>query len=106
MSGQYGRSTSDDQDSEAASAEAEATATATVIAGLCWRLRRQENIKHPKILNELSKLIELLDVRLGQSKEGKMCIRDRHRPGAGARLSAVVRGILTSMGRYSTVHPR
>jgi hypothetical protein len=82
VSGQYGRSTSDDQDSEAASAEAEATATATVIAGLCWRLRRQENIKHPKILNELSKLIELLDVRLGQSKEGT----GRHRLSANLPL--------------------
>lgn len=83
MSGQHGRGTSDDQDHQAAAAEAEATATATVIAGLCWRLRRQENIKHSKILNELSKLIELLDVRLGQSEEGT----GRHRLSANLPLS-------------------
>ena len=51
-------------------AEAQAVATATAIAGLCWRLRRLENIKHPQILSELSKFIELLDVQLGQSEEG------------------------------------
>ena len=64
-------------------AEAEASATATVIAGLCWRLKRQENIKHPKILNELSKLIELLNVRLGQSEEGT----GRHRLSANLPMS-------------------
>jgi hypothetical protein len=83
VSGQHGRGASDDQDHEVATVEAEATTTATVIAGLTWRLRRQENIKHPKILNELSKLIELLDVRLGQSEEGT----GRHRLSANLPLS-------------------
>jgi hypothetical protein len=83
VSGQHGRSASDGQDHQVAIAEAEASATATVIAGLCWRLKRQENIKHPKILNELSKLIELLNVRLGQSEEGT----GRHRLSANLPMS-------------------
>jgi hypothetical protein len=83
VSGQHGRSTSDGQDHQAAIAGAEANATATVIAGLCWKLRRQEDIKHPKILSELSKLIELLDVRLGQSEEGT----GRHRLSSNLPMS-------------------
>jgi hypothetical protein len=83
VSGQHGRGPSDDQDHQAADADKQATDTATAISGLCWRLRRQEDIKHPKILNELSKLIELLDVRLGQSEEGT----GRHRLSANLPLS-------------------
>jgi hypothetical protein len=43
---------------------------ATAIAGLTFRLRRQKDINHPKILNELSKLVELLDERVDQGNEG------------------------------------
>jgi hypothetical protein len=42
MSGRHGRSTPGGQDYPQAATEVEATATATAIAGLRWRLWRQE----------------------------------------------------------------
>lgn len=69
MNGRHGRGTPDSQDSQLAAIEREATATATVIDGLCWRLRRQETIEHPRVLSALRKLEQQIAAHLGQSEE-------------------------------------
>lgn len=63
MSGRPGNG----QDRPQAAVEAEAAATATVIAGLRWRLRQQETLEHPKVLDELRKLEEQVALQLEQS---------------------------------------
>lgn len=69
MNGRHGRSTPEGQDSQLAAIEREATATAAVIAGLRWRLRRQETIEHPKVRAELRKLEEQVTAQLAHSEE-------------------------------------
>jgi hypothetical protein len=44
----------------------EASAAATAIAGLCWRLRRQEVLEHPKVLSELRKLEDQVAAQLAE----------------------------------------
>jgi hypothetical protein len=58
VSGRHGRGAPDGQDSSQSAADVEASAAATAIAGLRWRLRRQEVLEHPKVLGELQKLEE------------------------------------------------
>jgi hypothetical protein len=56
VSGRHGRGAPDGQDSSQTAVDVEASAAATAIAGLRWRLRRQEILEHPKVLGELQKL--------------------------------------------------
>lgn len=69
MNGRHGRNTPEDQDNQLAAIDREATATATVIAGLRWRLRRQETIEHPKVRAELRKLEAQITAQLAHSEE-------------------------------------
>jgi hypothetical protein len=52
MSGRHGRGVPDDRDPQAA-IDMAADSTVTAIAGLRWRLRRQELLEHPKVLSAL-----------------------------------------------------
>jgi hypothetical protein len=83
MSGRHGRGTPDGQDCSHTAADVEASATATVIAGLRWRLRRQETLKHPKVLSELLKLEEQVAEQLAHPDEAP----GRHRSTAGQAIS-------------------
>lgn len=69
VNGRHGRSTPEGQDNQLAAIEREATATATIIAGLRWRLRRQETIEHPKVRAELRRLEEQVTAQLAPSEE-------------------------------------
>jgi hypothetical protein len=83
MSGRHGRGTPDGQDCSQSAADVEASATAMVIAGLRWRLRRQETLEHPKVLSELQKLEEQLADQLGPPDQPS----GRHRSRDGQALS-------------------
>jgi hypothetical protein len=52
MSGRHGRGVPDDRDHQAA-VDMEAASTVTIIQGLRSRLRRQEILEHPKVINAL-----------------------------------------------------
>jgi hypothetical protein len=82
MSGRHGRGTPDGQDCSQTAADVEASATATVIAGLRWRLRRQETLKHPKVLSELMKLEEQVAEQLAPPDEAP----GRHRSTVGQAI--------------------
>jgi hypothetical protein len=79
LTGRHGRSVPSGGDHEQAAIEAEATATATVIAGLRWRLRRQETLEHPKVLSELRKLEDQMAAQLDHAGRTP----GRHRAVAG-----------------------
>jgi len=66
VSGRHGRGAPDGQDDPQSAADLEASAAATTIAGLRWRLRRQEVLEHPKVRSELQKLEDQLADQLGQ----------------------------------------
>ncbi len=83
MSGRHGRSTPGGQDYPRAAIETEATATATIIAGLRWRLRRQETLEHPKVLSELHKLEEQVTEQLPHADRNP----GRHRSAVGKAIS-------------------
>lgn len=83
MSGRHGRGTPDGQDHSQAATDVEASATATVIAGLRWRLRRQETLEHPKVLSELRKLEEQVADQLGHPGQNT----GRHRSTVGEAIS-------------------
>lgn len=83
MNGRHGRSTPEGQDNQLAAIEREATATATVIAGLRWRLKRQETIEHPKVLTELRRLEEQVTAQLAHSDEAA----GRHRAAGDQAIS-------------------
>lgn len=79
MSGRHGRGAPDGQDSSQTAADVEASAAATAIAGLRWRLRRQEILEHPKVRGELQKLEAQLADQLAQLDRSP----GRHRSAAG-----------------------
>jgi hypothetical protein len=73
-----------DQESSLSRAiEAEATATATVIAGLRWRLQRQETLEHPEVMRELGKLEEQITTQLKDAYPSP----GRHRSTADTAIS-------------------
>ena len=86
MNGRHGRSTPEDPDAQSAAIEREAAATAQVIAGLRWRLRRQETIEHPRVRTELRKLEEQVTAQLAHSEEAA----GRHRALADRAISPQV----------------
>lgn len=69
MPGRHGRGIPDHRDPKAA-IEIEASATATVIAGLAWRLRRQEILEHPKVHGALHRLQEQIEEQLEYAGQG------------------------------------
>ena len=83
MSGRHGRGAPDGQDSSQSAADVEASAAATAIAGLRWRLRRQEVLEHPKVLGELQKLEE----QVADQLEHLDRTRGRHRSTSGEATS-------------------
>jgi hypothetical protein len=60
VTGRHGHRLAGAQDGPLAATEEEASQTATAIAGLCWRLQRQEILEHPKVRSALRKLEEQL----------------------------------------------
>lgn len=67
MPGRHGRGAPDDP---RAAIDMEATDAATAIAGLCYRLRRQEILEHPKVLGALRRFQDQIEEQLayaGQS---------------------------------------
>jgi hypothetical protein len=83
VSGRHGRGVPDGQDSSQTAADVEASAAATAIAGLRWRLRRQEILEHPKVLGELQKLEDQVADQLAQLDRPS----GRHRATAGDETS-------------------
>jgi hypothetical protein len=83
VSGRHGRGVPDGQDSSQTAADVEASAAATAIAGLRWRLRRQEILEHPKVLGELRKLEDQVADQLAQLDRPS----GRHRATAGDETS-------------------
>jgi hypothetical protein len=64
-----------------ANSEAEAAAIVTAIAGLRWRLRRQDMLEHPAVLREMSKLENQVAAQLARQADRHP---GRHRSPAGA----------------------
>jgi hypothetical protein len=78
VSGRHGRGAPDGQDSSQTAADVEASAAAIAIAGLRWRLRRQEILEHPRVLGELQKLeAQLADQRPARPAPGASPLRGR-----------------------------
>ena len=84
MPGRHGRGVPDDRYPRAA-IDMEATAIATSIAGLRWRLRRQELLEHPTVLGALRRLQDQLEEQLGYGDENK----GRHRSAASSPSSQI-----------------
>jgi hypothetical protein len=82
MPGRHGHGVPDDRDPQAA-IDMEASATATAIAGLCWRLRRQEIFEHPQVLGALRKFQDQVEEQLGYADQGL----GRHRSAEGTAVS-------------------
>jgi hypothetical protein len=78
MSGRHGRGVPDNRDPQAAT-DIAASAVATSISGLCWRLRQQEVLEHPKVLSALRKLQDQVDGQLAYADQSL----GRHRSAAG-----------------------
>jgi hypothetical protein len=76
-----GRSIPGGRDYPQADTEAEAAAATTAIAGLRWRLKRQDTLEHPAVLRELRKLEEQVTAQLEQANRNP----GRHRSSADRR---------------------
>jgi hypothetical protein len=68
MTGKHGHGIPDDRDPQTA-IDIEATAAATVIAGLRWRLRRQEILEHPTVLDELCRFQQQIEEQLAYAEQ-------------------------------------
>ena len=82
MSGRHGRGVPDDRDPQAA-IDMEASAAATAIAGLAWRLRRQEVLEHPTVASALRRFHDQIEEQLAYVDQGL----GRHRSTANAVTS-------------------
>jgi len=79
MSGRHGHRQPDDRDPQMV-INNEADSTVTAIAGLRWRLRRQELLEHPKVLSALRKFHAQIEDQLTAADQNP----GRHRSSAGA----------------------
>lgn len=88
MPGRHGRGIPDSRDPQAV-IDMEATVTATVIAGLCWRLRRQEILEHPKVLSELRRFQDQIDAQLAYGDQNS----GRHRSTTSAAANQQINDV-------------
>jgi hypothetical protein len=79
MSGRHGHRLPDDRDPQVVTNN-EADSTVTAIAGLRWRLRRQELLEHPKVLSALRKFHTQIEDQLTAADQNP----GRHRSSAGS----------------------
>jgi hypothetical protein len=88
MPGRHGRGVPDDRDPQAA-LEMEATRTVTIIAGLRFRLQRQETLEHPKVLSALRKLEEQIEEQFADASQNT----GRHRSMVGKATSQQINDV-------------
>jgi hypothetical protein len=83
MSGRHSRGgVPDDRDPQAA-IDMDASAAAHMIAGIAWRLRRQEILEHPTVAGALRRLQDQIEEQLAFADQGL----GRHRSTANAVIS-------------------
>jgi hypothetical protein len=88
MSGRHGRGVPDDRHPQAAM-DMEVSATVTVIAGLLWRLRRQDVLSHPKVQAALRELHEQVEEYLASSDHAP----GRHRSKANTSATGQINDV-------------